>query len=266
MVKINLRKILYGIFIWTILAIIYTPVIILVVFSFSESRFLDLDNFQFGLGAYRALFANRAMTEAIINTFVIATVSAVTATFIGTVACIGILAMKRRTRGFVMSLNQIPLVNATIITSFALMLLFITLGMFNMGYIRLILSHTLLCLPVVALIVLPKLRSLDQNLFEAAQDLGAKPVHALFSVVIPQLIPAMIIAFLLGFTFSLDDFIITIHNRDQVNTISTVAYTARGGMPPELRAISAILFGVVVVMVVLINIGLWRQQKKLQKR
>jgi len=264
---INLRKILYGIFIWTIIAVIYSPIIVLVVFSFSETAFIDFGNFQFGFDLYRQLFANRAITEAIINTFVVAIVAALTATFIGTVACVGILAMKKRTRGFVMSLNQIPLINATIITSFSLMILFITLGIFNAGYIQLILSHTLLCLPVVALVVLPRLRSLDPNLFEAAQDLGARPVHALFSVVIPQLIPAMIVAFLLGFTFSLDDFIITQHNRGAgaVSTISTIAYSARNGPPAALRALSTLLFGVVVIVVIALNVGLWRRQRKLQK-
>ena len=265
MVKINTRKIVYSLFIMFILAIIYAPIILLVVFSFSESPFLNINNFRPGTGLYDELFGNSAIREAVINTFIIAIVSATTATFIGTVACVGILAMRRRTRGFVMTLNQIPLINATIITSFSLVLLFTTLGMFNMGYIRLILAHTLLCLPVVALVVLPKLRSLDQNLFEAAQDLGARPMRALFTVIIPQLIPAMFVAFLLGFTFSLDDFILTHYNNDGVRTISTLVYNARPIVPAVFRALSAMMFGFVVLMVIVINVTLWRQNKKKNK-
>ncbi|MCL2850824.1 MAG: ABC transporter permease [Firmicutes bacterium] len=265
MVKINTRKLVYTAFIFLVLGIIYAPIILLFVFSFSETPILDVNNFRPGTGLYDELFRNSDIREAVINTFVIAIVSGITATFIGTVACVGILAMRKRSRGFVMTLNQIPLINATIITSFSLVLLFTTLGMFNMGYIRLILSHTLLCLPVVALVVLPKLRSLDQNLFEAAQDLGARPLRALFTIIIPQLIPAMFIAFILGFTFSLDDFIITQYNNDGVRTISTLIYSARPVIPPVFRALSAMMFGFVVLMVIVINVAMWRQNKKRKK-
>lgn len=263
MKKKLLTRLGFGLFLWLVLLVMYLPIFILVVFSFSETRTIDFGNFEFGFGLYRELFQDQDIREAVINTVIIATISAFVATIIGTMACVGILRMKRRAKNAVMTLNQAPLVNADIVTSFSLVLFFVLLGFYDMGYFKLILAHTLICLPIVILIVLPRMRALDANLFEAAQDLGAKPMHALFSVVIPQLLPAMITAFLLGFTFSLDDFIITQFNNDGVETISTLVFGAtRRGVPPVFRALSTLMFASVIIVLIIVNIRLSKQRKK----
>lgn len=256
------RKLLFGLLIWGMLLIIYLPIFILVIFSFSEGP-MSFQNFQFGLGTWSAFFGDRRLMGAVQNTVIVATVSALLAVIMGTVASVGIVRLRRRTQGVIMTMNQVPFINATIVTAVSLALFFATIGFISTGWLTLILAHTLICLPVVILIVLPRLRSLDKNLFEAAQDLGARPFYALFRVIIPQLMPAMITAFLLGFTLSLDDFIITQFNSGGVETISTYVYNAsRRGVQPALRALSAFIFFFVVLMIIIINIRFSKQQKK----
>ncbi|MCL2570459.1 MAG: ABC transporter permease [Firmicutes bacterium] len=257
------KKIIYASFIFLVIALVYAPILMLVAFSFSETRIMQTDNFQFGFGTWRDLFQNQRIMSALFNTILIATLSAALAVIIATFACMGIIKMKRRAQSATMILNQIPFINATIVTAFSLVLLFAALGIFNAGYFKLILAHTLICLPISVLVILPRLRSMDQNMFEAAQDLGAPPMHAMFSVVIPQLMPAMIAAFLLGFSLSLDDFIITQFNNDGVHTISTVVYSYTRIPPPrELRALGALIFGLVLVILIFVNIYLGKRRKK----
>ena len=240
----------------------YLPMIVIVIFSFSETTGMSFSNFNFGFGLYSQLFSNRAVMTAIANTLIIGIVSAFLATLLGTIACVGIMAMKRRSKNMTMMLNLTPIINADIVISFSLVLFFVTIGIFNAGIFKLILAHTLICLPIVVLIILPRMRSLDPNLFEAAQDLGAKPGQALTSVIIPQLLPTMISAFLLGFTLSINDFIITIYNNDGVSTISTLVYGAtRTGNPPEMRALTSLIFAMVLVILVVINFRLGKKVK-----
>jgi spermidine/putrescine transport system permease protein len=176
----------------------------------------------------------------------------------------GIMAMKKRTRNTVMSLNQIPIINADIVTAFAVMLFFVTIGITNAGWFKLILAHTLISVPFVVLAVLPRFRQLDPNLFEAGQDLGASPIKSLFFVVIPQLVPAMVAAFFLAFTLSLDDFIVTLYNSDGIKTISTMVYGAtKKEVPAEFRALSAAFFFIVLSVLLIYN---WRTGKKLKEK
>lgn len=241
----------------------YLPILLIVIFSFSEGSGISFSDFEFGLQNYRDLFNNNVILEAIFNSLLIATIAAFTATIIGTMACVGMMKMRKRTRGVMMALNLTPMINATIVTAFSLVLLYATLGMVNMGYIRLILAHTLVALPIVMLIVLPKLRGLDKNMFEAAQDLGATPSQAFFKVMIPLLFPAMLGAFLVGFTLSVDEFIITNYNNADIVTIPTIVYAPRSfRWQPSFRALSAIVFMVVILALIIVNFKLSRNAKK----
>jgi len=262
--KTKLRtKIALGLFMWLVLLVIYLPIFLLIVFSFSTTETINLNNFNFGMGVWMDLFANERLMTALLNTVIIATVASFVSVLIATMACVGIMKMRRRPKGVIMTVNQAPIINADIVTSFSLVILFSTLGFANIGMFRLILAHILICLPFSVLVILPRLRSLDQNLYEAAQDLGATPGHALFSVIIPQLLPAMIGAFLLGFTLSLDDFIITQFNRGDVETISVFVYNAtKVGPPAELRALSALLFGTVLLILLFVNFYVLRKWRK----
>jgi len=255
-----IKKIIARVFIWSVLFLMYLPIFLLVVFSFSESTAISFSDFRFGFGLYAKMFENEEMFAAATNTIVIAAISSFIATIMGTVACMGIMAMKRRTRSAVMSLNQVPIVNADIVTAFAVMLFFVAIGITNAGWFKLILVHTLISVPFVVLAVLPRFRQLDANLFEAGQDLGASPLRSLFTVVIPQLIPAMISGFFLAFTLSLDDFVVTLYNNDGVQTISTYVYGFVKKEPPaELRALSASIFFIALIGLLIYN---WHAAKK----
>ncbi|MCL2846986.1 MAG: ABC transporter permease [Firmicutes bacterium] len=258
----NRKKLFFGIFIAAALIVLYTPILLIIVFAFSESGTISLSSFEFGFANFRELFTDTRILTAIFNTLFIATVAAFLATVIGTMASVGMLKMKRRAQSGLMALNLTPLINATIVTSFSLVLMFATLGMLSMGYIRLILAHTLVALPIVMIIVLPKLRNMDNSLFDAAMDLGAKPSQALLKVVIPQLMPALIGAFLVGFTISVDEFIITNFNNSGIDTIPTLVY-ARFGFRVQgvMRALSALVFLAIFVALVIVNARMSRKKR-----
>ena len=246
-------------FVLLVMAIIYLPVLLLVFLSFSN-----------GLQYYVELFTNAHYMQAVGNTLLIAVVSSLIATIIATMAATGIIYLSKRGKALTMTLNQLPIVNADIVTSFSLVLLFVGLGMANFGLFKLILAHVLIALPFCLLTILPKIRQLDTNLIDAALDLGASPMKAFTSVIVPQLVPAMLQAFLLGFTLSLDDFVITQYNNSGVPTISTVVYGAisRRDIPNAFKALTAIIFVVILIVLVLMNVRSSRlaSGKKLSKR
>ena len=247
------------IFVLIVLAIIYLPVLLLVFLSFSN-----------GLQYYTQLFTNTHYMQAIGNTLLIAVVAALVATLIATMAATGILYMGKRARAITMAVNQLPVINADIVTSFALVLLFVGLGLGNFGLFKLILAHVLIALPFCLLTVLPKLRQLDANLIDAALDLGATPFKAFATVLVPQLLPAMVEAFLLGFTLSLDDFVITQYNNSGVPTISTVVYGAisRREIPNAFKALTALILLVILIVLVVMNLNAGRKRagKALNKK
>jgi len=178
-------------------------------------------------------------------------------------AATGILYLGKRTRAVTMAVNQLPVINADIVTSFSLVLLFVSLGLTNFGLLKLLLAHILIALPFCLLTILPKMRQLDANLIDAALDLGASPFKAFTSVIVPQLVPAMIQAFLLGFTLSLDDFVITQYNNSGVPTISTVIYGAisRRDIPDAFKALTTIIFIVILLVLVVMNFNAARVRK-----
>lgn len=242
-----------------VMAIVYLPILLLIFLSFSD-----------GLGFYVELFTTTEYMTAVGNTLLIAFVASLIATIIATMAATGILYLGKRTRAITMAVNQLPVINADIVTSFGLVLLFVSLGMTNFGLLKLLLAHILIALPFCLLTILPKMRQLDANLIDAALDLGASPFKAFTSVIIPQLVPAMIQAFLLGFTLSLDDFVITQYNNSGVSTISTVVYgaIARRDIPDAFKALTTIIFVVILLVLVVMNLNAARIRKgiKLNKK
>jgi spermidine/putrescine transport system permease protein len=218
----------------------------------------------FTLSLYAEVFATAKIKEAFLNTIIVALVSSLLATVIGTVSAIGIYYLKKTVKAAALGLNQIPVINADIITGIACMLFFLMVKI-PLGYITLIIAHTVITIPYVVLAVLPRLGQLNPNLYEAGLDLGAGPVKTLARVILPQLIPAMISGFAMAFTLSLDDFVVTKFNSGgEINTISTYLYNAlaKRDIRPVMRAFSSILFLGSLAVLILVNIYSKRKAKR----
>ena len=236
-----------------IMMFLYLPIVTLMVFSFNESKSM----FKWtglSLRWYKEMFTDTQMLSAIWNTFSIALTASVAATLIGTLACVGILKMGRKSQTTIMGLNNIPLLNADIVTGISLMLSFIAFG-FYLSWGTVLMAHITFCIPYVILSVMPKLKQLGAGSYEAALDLGASPVYAFRKVVIPDIKPGIVSGFLLSFTMSVDDFVVTHFTRGAgINTISTMIYSqVKVGIRPTLFALSTVIFLVVLVILVLVN-------------
>lgn len=261
---INWKSIGAKAYLWLLIAILYSPILIIVVFSFTEAKVLG--NWSgFSLRLYESLFegqAGESLNSAIINTIIIAIVSASVATIMGSVAAIGIYNMGKKQRKVVNFMNNIPLINADIITGVSLFLLFVFFGI-SRGITTIIIAHISFCTPYVILCVMPRLAKMNPNLFEAALDLGATPMQALRKIIIPEIKPGMISGFILSITLSIDDFAVTFFTKGSggVNTLSTFIYAdaRKGGLTPELRPLSAVIFVLMLVLLIVIN---YRSYKK----
>ena len=199
---------------------------------------------------------NEDIMEALKNTLLIALASSICSTVLGTLGAIGIYYSNSRYRKVVDGLNQIPVLNAEIVTAISLTLLFVSLGV-EFNFLTLLIGHMVITVPFVVLSVLPKLKQLDPNIYEAALDLGATPRKALWKVIIPEIMPGIFSGFLLCITLSLDDYIITVFTRnDSINTLSTYIYgvTAKRPLPPSLRALTTIITLFMLIILIVINI------------
>lgn len=204
---------------------------------------------------YVSLMQDETILDALGTTLLIALLSAFIAAIIGTVACIAMSGMKKKTRAVFMGVTNIPMLNADIVTGISLMLLFISLGL-RFGFGTILLSHITFNIPYVILSVYPRMKQLNPSVYEAALDLGASPLTAFFRVTLPDLMPGILSGFLMAFTMSLDDFIITHFTKGSgINTLSTKIYTElRKGIRPEMYALSTIIFVTVLVLLILVNI------------
>ncbi len=262
-----MKKFLAQSYLWLLLALLYAPIIIIGIFSFTEAKVLG--NWTgFSTKLYTSLFqsgAHHSLVHAIENTLIIALVSAVVSTLLGSVAAIGIDRLRGRKKTVINTLNNIPMLNPDIITGISLFLLFVSLGI-SQGYTTVILAHITFCTPYVVLCVLPRLQQMNPNVFEAALDLGATPFQALRKVLIPEIKPGMISGFILAFTLSIDDFAVTIFTigTEGLETLSTYIYAdaRKGGLTPELRPLSTIIFATVLLLLVVINIRAERNRRK----
>lgn len=247
------RYILPKIYIALIFIFLYAPIITLIVLSFNGSRTRAKWG-GFTLKWYSALFQNRDIMQALFNTLLIALIASIVSTIIGTIACIAIMNLKKKSRAIVMGITNIPMINAEIVTGISLMLLFISLGLrFGLGTI--LLSHITFCIPYVILSVMPRMQQINPHTYEAALDLGAGPVYGFFKVVFPDILPGVLSGFLMAFTMSLDDFIITHFTKGAgVDTLSTKIYTeVKKGIKPEMYALSTIIFLTVLILLFLVN-------------
>ena len=238
---------------------LYAPIMVLMVLSFNESR-SRVTWGGFSLKWYEDLFTNSMILDALKTTLIIALVSAAVATVLGTLACLGINRMRKTPRTIVMGMNNIPMMNAEIVTGISLMLCFVAFGI-TLSFKTVLLAHITFNVPYVILSVMPKLKQTEVSVYEAAVDLGASPVYAFFEVVLPDLMPGILSGFLMAFTMSLDDFVITHFTRGAgVNTLSTLIYSeVRRGIKPTMYALSTLMFVSVLVLLILINV---RPQKK----
>ena len=261
-----MKKFFAQCYIWLLLLVLYTPIIFIAVFSFTESRVLGSWT-GFSTGLYEHLFTgsmqgSASLLAAVKNTLLIALVAAAFSTILGTVAAIGIHNLRGRKKQAVQFVNNIPMLNPDIITGVSLFLLFTFLH-FTQGYVSVVLAHITFCTPYVVLNVMPRLSQMNPNIYEAALDLGATPSQALWKVMIPQLRPGMVSGFILAFTMSLDDFAVTFFTRGTVGleTLSTFIYSdaRKGGLTPELRPLMALIFFVVLVLLIIIN---FRQDRR----
>lgn len=246
-------------YLWLLLAMLYAPILIIMVFSFTEAKVLgNWTGFSFKL--YTSLFGggmHHSLVAAIGNTFAIALIAGVVSTFLGTIAAIGIYNLRHRRRQLMTMANAIPMMNADIITGVSLFLLFVSLGV-SQGFTTVVLAHISFCTPYVVLSVMPRLRKMNPNIYEAALDLGATPWQALRKVIMPEIWPGMVSGFILSFTLSIDDFAVTIFTigNEGLETLSTFIYAdaRKGGLTPELRPLSTIIFVTVLLLLIVINL------------
>lgn len=252
------RKFFAKAYLWLLLIMMYSPIVIIAVFSFTEAKVLG--NWTgFSLKLYENLFSGSISTslfKAVRNTISIGLLSAFCSTLLGSVAAVGIFNMKGRSKQAISFLNNIPMLNPDIITGISLFLLFVAVGV-TQGYVTVLLAHVSFCTPYVVLSVLPKLKQMAPNTYEAALDLGATPGQALRKVIFPQIRPGVISGFILAFTLSIDDFAITLFTKGNqgLETLSTFIYAdaRKGGLTPELRPLMTVVFLVVLLLLLLIN-------------
>ena len=249
-----------------IFILLYAPILTLIVLSFNASR----TRAKWGgatLHWYQELFKNEAIMSALYSTLLIALLSALIATFIGTAAAIGIQSMKRKFRTFYMGLTNIPMMNAEIVMGISLMLLFIAFRI-NLGFSTILIAHITFNIPYVILSVMPRLKQTNRHTYEAALDLGASPLYAFFKVIFPDILPGVLSGFMLAFTMSLDDFVITHFTKGPgIDTLSTKIYSeVRKGIKPEMYALSTLLFISVLLLLLLINFSPKDSSQKARKQ
>lgn len=249
----SVRKWIQNFYLVLIFIFLYAPIATMMVLSFNTSK----SRTQWGgftLDWYVQLFDSRTIMAALYNTLIIALVSALAATVIGTAASVAINSMGRTARSVVMGITNIPMLNADIVTGISLMLAFIAFGI-SLGFQTILIAHITFNIPYVILSVMPKLKQTSRSTYEAAMDLGATPVYAFFKVVFPDILPGVLSGFLLSFTMSLDDFIITHFTKGAgINTLSTLIYSeVRRGIRPSMYALSTIIFLVVLLLLLITN-------------
>ncbi len=261
-----IKKSLQKLYLALIFIILYAPIVTLMVLSFNQSKTRSKWG-GFTLKWYKELFQNEQIMSAFYTTLIIAFLSAAAATVIGTAAAIAIQGMKNRWRTLYMGVTNIPMMNAEIVMGVSLMLLFIACRM-TLGFGTILIAHITFNIPYVILSVAPKLKQTNRHVYEAALDLGASPLNAFFKVVFPDIVPGVLSGFMLAFTMSLDDFVITHFTKGPgIDTLSTKIYTeVRKGIKPEIYALSTIMFVTVLVLLILINYSPEEKEETRKKR
>ena len=236
-----------------LLVFFYAPILFMIIFSFNSSK--SLTHFTgFSLCWYEAMLKNHGMMESLYVTIIIALLATIISTIIGTITAIGLSKSKKVLRAFVSQVNDFPIMNPEIVTAIGLMLLFITFQI-EKGFVTLLLAHIAFCIPYVILSIMPKIKSLDPNLADAAMDLGATPWQALVKVIVPQIMPGIVSGALIAFTMSLDDFVISYFVTGQgVKNLSIMVYTMSKRINPSVNAISTLVVLLITITLTIVNI------------
>ncbi len=241
-----------------VMLFLYMPIVVLVIFSFNVSKSHSVFS-GFTLDWYIKLFHNEIIMKSLLHTIIVAAAASIAATVLGTAAAIGINKMKKLPKMIIMQGTNIPIINPEIVTGVSLMLLFVFFAArmnFEFGFITLIIAHITFNVPYVILNIMPKFRQMNPNIYEAAQDLGCNPVSAFFKVILPEIMPGVVSGFLMSFTFSLDDFVISYFTSGATSqTLPITIYSmTRRKVSPEINALSTIIFIVVLIVLIVKNI------------
>ncbi len=267
MKKTIVGKCLKAAFVGLVLLLLYAPILLLAVYSFDKTDMIGKTE-GFSLAHYTALFSDSKVLGMIGNTFLLAFVAAALSTVLGTLGALGMFYCKKRVKGAVHAVSQIPVINAEIVTALALAITFVVVGI-GKSYFTLVIGHMVICTPFVVLSVIPKLKQMDNSLYEAALDLGASPFKALWKVILPQIIPGVISGFMLAVTLSLDDYIVTVYTRPSgFETISTYVFNATmkgnkhtAATLSSFWALTTIIFLLIVVFVIVSNLTSLRKKE-----
>ena len=259
-------KTLSKVYMGLVLMFLYVPIFVLIVFSFNETKSRSVFS-GFTLDWYAKLFRNEVIISSLMNTIIIAVIASIAATLLGTLAAIGINSMRKVPKAIVMNITNMPIVNPEIVTGVSLMLLFVFFAArmnLEFGFVTLVIAHITFDVPYVILNVMPKFRQMDPNLFEAAQDLGCSPFTALRKVILPEIMPGVVSGFLMSFTFSLDDFVISYFTSGSTSqTLPITIYSmTRRKISPEINALSTLIFVVVVIVLVVKHIIETKQEQR----
>lgn len=252
-----MKKTISRVYLWLVLTFLYVPILVLIVYSFNESKSRAVWT-GFTLDWYKKLLQNEQIMTALLNTVIIAAISSLLATVLGTMAAIGIHNMRKLSKDAILNVTYIPIINPEIITGVSLMLLFrifVDYTNFEFGFISLIIAHITFNIPYVIFSIIPKLRQMNPYLIEAAQDLGCNQQKAFFKVVVPEILPGIFSGFLLALTYSIDDFVVSYFTSGtKVETLPiTIAAMTRKKVSPEINALSAIIFVVVLIALLIKN-------------
>lgn len=261
-------KILSRLYIALIILFLYAPVAVMIVFSFNSSSSVWVFN-GFSTRWYEGLANDTTMLAALEHTLIVAVLSAVISTVLGTAAAVGINAIRNKmSKKVIMSVTQIPMMNADIVTGISLMLLFIFFGKLiglneSLGFSTVLIAHITFNLPYVILSVIPRLRQTDSHLAEAALDLGCTPLKAFFKVILPSISTGIVTGFIMAFTLSLDDFVISYFTCGHYQTLPIVIYNmTKKSVTPDTYALSTLIFISVFVLMVLYNVLQTKSEKK----
>jgi len=231
----------------------YLPIIFMMVFSFNESK--SLTHFTgFSMQWYEKMLNNSSMMESLYTTIIVAVLATIISTVIGTISAIGLSKSKKVVHDVIMQINDFPIMNPEIVTAIGLMLFFITLKI-EKGFMTMLLAHIAFCIPYVILSVMPKIRSLDPNLADAAMDLGATPWQTLIKVIVPQIMPGIFSGALIAFTMSFDDFIISYFVTGRgIKNLSIMVYTMSKRLNPSINAISTLIVVLITIVLIIVNV------------
>ncbi len=259
-------KKLSNLYLILVMLFLYVPIFVLIVFSFNETKSRSVFS-GFTLDWYVRLFNNEIIISSLMNTIIIALLTSIISTILGTLAAIGINSMRKIPKAVVMNITNMPIINPEIVTGVSLMLLFVFFAArmnLEFGFVTLLIAHITFDVPYVILNIMPKFKQMDPHLYEAAQDLGCSPFQAFKKVILPEIMPGIVSGFLIAFTYSLDDFVISYFTSGSTSqTLPITIYSmTRRKISPEINALSTLIFLAVVIVLIVKNIIETRAAKK----